>query len=151
MTEMKAAQAVRDVVTRVAHRIDRREWQELRALYADDVHVDYTSLFGGEAQTVAGDALIENWRTLLMPLDATQHLIGPIEVEVRNDEADAGCHVRGYHVLGDDVWLVAAHWVMKLKRSPQWRIAHMQLDLLYQTGNRNLLTIAARRSKDTTI
>ena len=50
--------AVQTVVTRVAHTIDGRRWPELRALFADTVQTDYTSLFGGEVQDQAVDDLM---------------------------------------------------------------------------------------------
>ena len=56
--DVDEADSVRSVVTGVAHHIDAKRWAELRALYADEVRTDYTSLFGGEPQTQSGDALI---------------------------------------------------------------------------------------------
>src|SRR5262245_42802072 len=90
--------AVQSVVTRVVHHIDRRRWPELRALFADTVETDYTSLFGGEVtRQSADDLVLGGWRTLLSPLDATQHLLGPIDVAFDGSLAIAECHVRGYH------------------------------------------------------
>jgi hypothetical protein len=59
MSDLARAQGVRDVVTRIAHTIDFRRWSDLRALYAEQVRTDYTSLFGGEVQQPRVDDLIE--------------------------------------------------------------------------------------------
>jgi hypothetical protein len=40
--------AIRAVVARIANTIDARRRTELRALFADEVTTDYTSLFGGD-------------------------------------------------------------------------------------------------------
>lgn len=40
MHQPHALEAIRAVVTRVAHTIDFRRWDDLRALYADEVITD---------------------------------------------------------------------------------------------------------------
>lgn len=148
MNDLVRAQAVRDTVTRIAHTIDFRRWADLRALYAERVTTDYTSLFGGEVQQQAADDLMAGWRRLLSPLDATQHLLGPIDVRLEGNSALAECHVRGYHVkrgaAGGDEWMVAGQWRIALtERDGRWQITAMTLDTLYQSGNEALLRIAA--------
>lgn len=139
-------ESIQAVVAGVAHAIDGKKWADLRALYADTVQTDYTSLFGGEVQQQPGDALIEAWRKLLAPI-VTQHLLGPVTVELDGTAATAHCHVRGYHyaqgTAGGDEWMVAGHYVFGLARgSSAWKIRTMKLEVLYQTGNRELLAIA---------
>ena len=146
--DLAREQAVRAVVTRIAHTIDTRRWSDLRALYADRVVTDYTSLFGGEVQQQSGDELIAAWRQMLSPLDATQHMVGPIDVQLRGSHAVAECHVRGYHVsakvAGGGEWMVAGQWIIQLAEQPGgWVVVKMTLRLLYQTGNRDLLRLAA--------
>jgi hypothetical protein len=144
MSDLARAQGVRDVVARIAHTIDFRRWSDLRALYGDQVSTDYTSLFGGEVQQQRADDLIEGWRRLLAPLDATQHLLGPIAVQLQGGSAIAECHVRGYHVLhgaaGGDELMVAGQWLIELsERGDGWRITSMTLKTLYQSGNKEIL------------
>ena len=134
---------VQGIVIRVAHHIDSRRWPELRALFADTVQTDYTSLFGGEVQDQPADDLMGAWRNLLTPV-VTQHILGPVDVEVTGQTARAECHVRGYHVKkgapGGDEWMVSGHYVFELQRSaPGWKIRKMKLETLYQTGNQKLL------------
>ena len=137
-------QAVRTLVARIAHTIDTRRWSDLRTLYADQVTTDYTSLFGGEVQRQSGDALIAGWRELLGKLDATQHLVGPIDVRLDGDRATAECHVRGYHVRrgapGGEEWMVAGQWVIRaVERGEDWRVTGMTLRMFYETGSRGVL------------
>lgn len=139
-------EAIQEVIVRVSHHIDHKQWPELRSLYAATVRTDYTSLFGGEAQHVPGDGLIEGWRRLLTPI-VTQHHLGPIEVSVSGASATARCHVRGYHFAkgapGGDEWMVAGHYVFQLgKEEAGWKIREMTLEALYQTGNTGLLQVA---------
>src|SRR6476620_5644961 len=105
---------IQGVVTRVAHGIDGHHWPALRAQFADDVQTDYTSLFGGTPQDQRADDLMNAWRNLLGAI-VTQHLLGPIDVELRGDVARAECHLRAYHVKkgapGGDDWMLAGHYV----------------------------------------
>jgi hypothetical protein len=140
-------QAVRTLVARIAHTIDTRRWADLRALYADEVTTDYTSLFGGEVRRQSGDALIAGWRELLGALDATQHLVGPIDVRLESDRATAECHVRGYHVRrgapGGDEWMVAGQWIIgAVERGGRWQVTTMTLRTFYETGSRGVLPVA---------
>ena len=139
-------EAIETTVVSVAHFIDHKQWPELRRLYGDTVQIDYTSLFGGTVQEQRGDALIESWRTLLTPI-VTQHLLGPIAVDIDDTSATARCHVRGYHyakgAAGGDEWMIAGHYVFKLgKDGPAWKIRGMTLETFYQTGNIRLLEVA---------
>lgn len=141
-------QQIASLTARVAHHVDADSWTELRALFSNQVQTDYTSLFGGEVQIQDSDALIETWRKMLTPLDATQHLLGPVDTEIEGDTASAKCHVRAYHVLrrapGGSEWMVAGQYEFGLvKTAGEWKIRSMKLNTFYQTGNQKLLEEAA--------
>jgi hypothetical protein len=151
-TVLEQEAAIRGIIMRVSHEIDARRWAELRRLFADQVTTDYTSLFGGDVQTQSGDELIAGWRGVLTPLKATQHLLGPIDVEVHNEAATAQCHVRGYHhapgAPGGTEWMVAGHYLFELGlTNGTWHIEKMTLQAAYQTGNTKLLQEAASIAK----
>jgi hypothetical protein len=46
------------VLTRMLHAIDARDWDGVRAEFAEEVATDYTSLWGGEPATVSVDDLL---------------------------------------------------------------------------------------------
>jgi len=144
-------EAVRSVVTQILHAIDMRRWTVLPSLFTEVVITDYTTLFGGEAQRQYRDDLSDGWRQLLMVLDATQHLLGPIDVHLIGAfRADADCHVRAYHVweraTGGHEWMVAGHYLFDLEMNSAgtWQVSDLTLHMLYQTGNRNMLQEAGR-------
>jgi hypothetical protein len=139
---------IRNTVADVAHHLDTKRWDELRALYADEVATDYTSLFGGTPQTQRSDALIAGWRSLLANA-RTHHLLGPIAVDVDGDRVRARCHVRALHYAaglpGGSEWEVLGHYVFELARGRDgFRIVKMTLHTLHQTGN---LEFAAQISR----
>jgi hypothetical protein len=143
--------SVRDVVTGVVHHIDAKRWSELRALYADEVQTDYTSLFGGAPQRQTGDALIGGWRGVLEKV-GTHHLLGPITVELDGAGAIAHCHVRALHhapgAPGGETWEVLGHYIFMLQNAgPGWKITEMKLETLHQIGNAKLLAEASAPSR----
>ena len=140
-------QQVQSIIARVAHDIDRKHWPGLRSLYADEVETDYTSLFGGTAQRQRGDDLIDGWRTALAAV-STQHLLGPIDVDLSGSAARAECHVCAWHhaagAASGDGGVVHGHYIFALeKRAEAWRITAMTLDVLHQSGNTRLLQEAS--------
>jgi hypothetical protein len=145
-----SAQQVRDVITSLVHELDAKQWDALAPLFTETVETDYRSLFGGEVMRQPAAALIDGWKTVLAPLDVTQHVLGPIivTVDAGGERAVARCHVRGHHVKdglpGGSEWMVAGHYVFEMARAGgAWRIAKLTLQTSYQTGNRALLQEAA--------
>ncbi|TWF81691.1 SnoaL-like protein [Pseudonocardia hierapolitana] len=135
------------VLTRLLHAIDDVDWGEVRACLADEVRTDYTELFGGEAETLPADELVERWKGLVPGFDATQHMTGPCLVDERDGGLVAQTHVRAYHRIGDAVWGVHGHYVVPLERtSAGWQIAGITLRLFYQEGDRDLPARAAERA-----
>jgi SnoaL-like domain len=131
------------VLTRMLHAIDAHDWETLRASFADQVRTDYTSLFGGEPETVAADDLVARWRPLMLGYTATQHQTGP--VVATGDRLDA--HVTAHHWLDDapggDTWTVHGHYVARVAGE---RITELTLLTLRQTGNRDLPALATERA-----
>ena len=122
----------------LVHAVDRLDWDGVRAAFADKLVLDYTSLFGGEAEELAADELVERWQALLPGFEATQHLLGPVL------GTDAGCeaHVRAEHRIGSDVWLVAGHYVAELTDG---RISSLTLQTFFQDGVLDLPAKATER------
>ncbi|GAB1513206.1 nuclear transport factor 2 family protein [Actinophytocola sp. KF-1] len=131
------------VLTRMLHAIDTHDWTTLRAAFTDEVRTDYTSLFGGEPETIAADDLVARWRPLMLGYTATQHLTGP--VEATGDILDT--HVIAHHWLDDapggDTWVVYGHYTARLAGG---RIAELTLHTYRQTGNRDLPAHATERA-----
>jgi SnoaL-like domain len=137
-----------ELLPRMLHAIDALDWPAVRAALADQVRVDYTSLSGGEPETLPGGDLIARWQGLLPGFDATQHLIGPV---VLTGDSGAGVradtHVRGYHHIhgpdGGQTWAVHGHYTARLAGG---KITELTLRVFYQEGNLGLPTIATERA-----
>lgn len=127
--------------------VDARQWDALQALFTDSVYVDYTSLNGGEAQSVAAGDLIAGWRGVLERLEATQHLIAGQLVELDGDTATCAANVQGTHVLanrtGGPLWTVGGRYDFELTRTADgWRISALTLTVKWATGNQQIMQAA---------
>jgi SnoaL-like domain len=147
--------SVSDVVTSMLQAVDNLDWNAIQAAFAPEVVVDYTSLWGGEAETVTVDELIGRWQGLLPGFDATQHLTGPIVVTA-SDGRSATCRttVRGYHHVVDDAgggatWMCGGQYVIGLARGAEtdgWAISAITLLVTYEDGDRALTDLASERA-----
>lgn len=137
---------IQSIVARVAHHIDGKSWPALRGLYADEVDTDYTSLFGGAPQRQKGADLVGLWQKQLAAV-VTQHLLGPVDVEVDPTglRATAECHVHATHHARGEEWVVDGHYLFGLSKGDaqggghRWRIDKMKLLLFHESGSRKVL------------
>jgi hypothetical protein len=136
----------------LAVRVDARDWPGLVQLFDAQVHVDYTSLFGGEAQTMTAEDLVGSWRQLVPGFTRTSHLIGAPSVKIDGDRAEASASVTAWHAITDQavdgggVWIVHGSYEMEFVRHRGvWRIAALILARAWVEGNPELPSIAGER------
>ena len=139
--------SVSDALARFMLALDDHDREGVTAALGETVRRDYTSLFGGEPDEIAGPALAAEWRGVLAGLDGHQHLLGLPAVDVEGDEARAAVPVIGTHVLDGDPgspWVVGGTYRFALRRlSGRWRIVAITLDARWQTGDAGVLQRAA--------
>src|SRR5690606_21873398 len=100
LTSSTLESAVTAAVSDLLFAIDDLDWEGVRNALADEVTIDYTSLWGGELEHLAASELVARWQGLLPGFDATQHLTGPIVVRQAGEgRVTATTTVRGYHVV----------------------------------------------------
>ena len=128
-----------DVLVDLVHAIDTLDWDGVRAVLADRLTTDYTSLFGGSPVEQTGDELVDQWRALLPGFTATQHLLGPVRVSGSSVRA----HVRACHCVDEARWIVAGHY--RATVTDDGRISALVLDTYYQDGDLDLPATAQER------
>ncbi|HLI00115.1 MAG TPA: nuclear transport factor 2 family protein [Acidimicrobiales bacterium] len=142
--------AILELTANLGLLVDAREWAEIEALFTDPVVIDYTSLNGGEPQTLHPAEVVGGWQRMLDHLDATQHLIANQVIELDGDRASCGANVQGTHVLanasGGPLWTVGGRYDYKLARTADgWRITGLTLTVRWATGNQHIMTLAAEK------
>lgn len=150
-SEPSLQERVQSAITRLLHAIDALDWRGVREAFTPKVRIDYTSLFGGVAETLPVDGLLERWQALLPGFDATQHQIGPVLVVHRDGGAAiAETEARGYHYVegaeGGVLWTAAGMYTFTMDdRLGEWKIAGITFRLAYQEGNLGLPALAQAR------
>lgn len=143
---------ITDVVNSVAIDSDAHNWAAVRACFAADVQVDYTSLNGGDPATMPADDLIASWRDVLPGFTATHHIVSNHRIAIDGDQATCTAYVHATHYLptpfGSPLWKVAGTYTYQLVRAGQgWQITAMTFTAIWGEGNQNLPMLAAERTK----
>jgi len=133
--------AIVDTINRLGRAIDDQDWPGANAVFADQIATDYTSLWGGEPETVAVTTLVDQWRELVSGAwDATQHVITNILADIDGDTATAVANVIAAHHLakptGPPVWTVRGTYRLRLTRAGErWIIDALTLRVAWTDGD----------------
>jgi 3-phenylpropionate/cinnamic acid dioxygenase small subunit len=129
-------QAISDLCVRYTSALDTRAWERLESCFTAD------PTFVHPGGRLAGfDEILARTSAALDPLDATQHLLGNVVVEVTGDTATATSCFQAQHVRagapGGDTYLIAGSYADSLVRTPDgWRIAERVQSYAWRAGNR---------------
>lgn len=129
-----------EVLARYCDALDQRRWDLLATVFTSGASVDYGSvgaLTGLEAITGALRRAIDD-------LDATQHLIGNVHVQVQGDTATAQCDLISQHVRasqsGGEHYVQGGRYVDEIARTPEgWRITFRRLHRMWASRNRDVI------------
>lgn len=137
--------AIGDVIHQLFIGTDNRDWAMVRTALAPRVHVDMTSLAGGEPSEVDGSELASMWEIGLRPIQAVHHQTGNLRVALDGDEAEAFCYGTATHfrptASGRNVRTFVGSYDFRLARMVgTWRITLFRFNLKYLDGNLQLET-----------
>jgi len=126
---------------------DRRRWDELELLFTTHVLIDYTSLWGGEAETSGRVDLVSSWSETLGRLDATQHIITGHRVSVAGSGEAATCEAnfQATHVGKIDgasaTWVLGGYYRFDFVLVDiDWKIAGLTMTKVWESGPREVIT-----------
>ncbi|MEO0372982.1 MAG: nuclear transport factor 2 family protein [Pseudomonadota bacterium] len=139
---------IRTLVSSIPLAVDRSAYDLAEAAFADEVVIDYTSLWGGDPAAMTPDALMDAWRGIVPGFDATWHELGPVTVTVAGDRAEATAFVDGRHWIGDQLWRPVGnyHWDVA-HIDGAWRVTRMEFEMTAEFGDRGLAAMAMDRAK----
>ena len=137
-----------DAITSITAGADRHDWPRVRAAFADRVTLDYTSLWGGEAQTMAADDIIAQWSGFLPGFDKTLHLVANHTITAfTGNTATMQADFQAAHRIGDEHWVLMGHYTYGLeKRGDMWTVNALTMTWTHETGERGLVGRAAERA-----
>jgi len=142
--------ALIDATTAIAAGADRHQWDRVRGAFADEVTLDYTSLWGGEPATQPADDVVAGWSALLPGFDSTLHLVTNHTVTAYDgNTATLEADFLALHRIDTDEWHLAGHYTYALARAETgWEIAALTMTWTHETGDRGLVAQAAARTAE---
>ena len=143
--------AVCRTLYRFATAIDTRDWAGYRAVFTDEIDLDYSSYRPGSAGRFRADDWVARGAALFEGLDATQHCLNNPLVDIDGDTAAITIYVQAEHFLtnrdGDNWYTLGGYYRDRLIRvDGAWLITAKQLVVTWNRGNRHVLALAAQRA-----
>ncbi len=142
---------ITETVSRLFIAVDKRDWETVAAIFDDTILLDYTSMAGGEPESLTADQIIEAWKGFLPGFHQTHHQLGNFVVESDDRSARVFCYGTATHFLenesGNNVWTVVGSYDLDLIKKDRWRLSRMKFNLKYIDGNTDLPKLAQARLK----
>jgi SnoaL-like domain len=146
---------ISDVQLRYATGVDMRDWKLFRSCFAEEIEVDFTSVFGGSGpRKVSGDQWAEAARRTVSGFKTTQHLITNHVITVDGDKALCVAYLQAQHCLpneqGDSMQTIGGYYTNHFIRTPHgWKIRSCKLTMTWSKGNWGIFELARERAKAT--
>jgi len=144
---------LRSNVNSFAVMADQGAYEYLGRLFAADVLVDYTSLFGGEPQTTKREDLMSQWAGFLPGFDTTFHDLSNMKVKIKGDIATATADFTASHWLESQsleekgFWSVSGIYNFVFKRvNDNWQITSIKVVGTGEAGSRDVLAEAPKNA-----
>ncbi|MGK9052031.1 nuclear transport factor 2 family protein [Neorhizobium petrolearium] len=143
--------AIIGAITDIAAGADRHQWDRVRRAFADQVKLDYTSLWGGEAAIQPADDVIGQWSGFLPGFDETLHLVTNHSVTaMRGTTATVEADFQATHRIEGDLWVLMGHYRYELvKTNGAWKVSVLTMTHTHEAGDRGLVARAAERARQT--
>lgn len=146
---LEERQQIEDVLIAYTFALDGRDWAALEQCFTPDATTYYGELGGSNADR---DEIVATCRQALEPIDATQHLVSNIAIEIDGDRATSVCYLNALHATkdtpGGDVCTVYGTYRDKLLRTDAgWRISHRELEIGWVEGNLAVMSGATEASR----
>lgn len=140
-----------DTITDIAAGADRHQWDRVRRAFADEVTLDYTSLWGGKPIAQPADEVIRQWSGFLPGFDETRHLVTNHTITgLQGEKATAEADFQATHRIGTDLWVLIGSYRYGLaKVNGGWKISALTMIATDETGDRALTQRAAERAPKT--
>lgn len=152
MTDVDLADriAICDTIYRYAAGLDRRDWEAFRAIFTDEVKVDFSSYDGRTNYVVPFDEWLAQVRPLFTGLAATQHSMTNPRVWKDGERTICEMYMQAEHVLDHDdpdAWFTFGGYYtdVLVKSDRGWLLSEVTLNVYWRRGRPEIMTAARER------
>lgn len=118
---LAARTAIVDAITAYARALDLRDWAAYRALFEDEIEIDYASL-GSIHAILPAQAWVDRCK-VLSGFDATRHEVSGFQIALGDGTARVTSHIHAAHFIGAHSAFVRGTYVHELRRhGAAWKI-----------------------------
>ena len=122
---------------------DNRDWESVKACFADEFVLDVTSMVGGEPSKMTPQQIADAWAQGLKGLKAIHHQAGNYDVSLMANEADVFCYGIAFHYLPNTTGqnsrtFVGSYNFHLTKVGADWKIDIFKYNLKFIDGNLEL-------------
>jgi len=141
---LAAKQAVHDTAIALFVRTDKRDWEGVRAVFADKVRFDMTSTDGSKPRVRSAVDIVAEWKEGLSELAALHHQIGNLVVTLGAEgEAHVTCYGTAWHYKvcedGRNTRTFVGTYDLDLRRGDAaWKITSFAFHQKFVEGNPDL-------------
>jgi hypothetical protein len=130
---------VTKVITNIFEGADERDWNRVKASFANDVLLDYSSMNGNPAAVLSSDNIIKAWKGFLPGFDITHHHITNFQIKESDGVAKAHFSGKADHFIDGESWTVEGTYDLELAVSGDGaQVTKFKFNLQKQSGNTEL-------------
>ena len=126
---------IADAVNELFVATDEKDWSRVRAVFADRVDFDVTSLVGGESAVLPAGQIVDGWREGLKDVPVVHHQVGNMRIAVRGDEAEVFCYgmATHYNPAAEKrvTWFVGSYDLRLSRVGGDWKISAFRFNSKY--------------------
>jgi hypothetical protein len=112
---------IADLVARLAHAQDDKDWDGFATLFADRVRLDLSGQSGEPAEVLTAEQMTAKARAVVDGFACTHHAASDLLIAVSGDTATCRAHMVAYHQVpttGVDHAVMRGRWELGLVRGP---------------------------------
>lgn len=134
-----------NVITNIFEGADERDWNKVKASFADDVLLDYYSMNGNPAKVLTSSEIISAWNGFLPGFDITHHQVTKFDIKQSDGIAKAHFSGKADHFIDGESWTVEGSYDLELAVSGDndAKVSKFKFNLERQSGDTGLPQRAA--------
>lgn len=141
---------IEQTILKYATAADLRDWDLLKSILADEIHIDFTTS-GGPAMTLTKEEYIGQVTSLIPGFDVTQHQLTNFVITINGDTANTVVYMQAEHFVHEGSSeidrAVGGYYTHELqKENGHWKICSLKLTATWGRGDLRAFEIAGKRA-----